>query len=249
MTEIRLLHLNPDFGTTSLDDLDANTMTTAWPISDEDSDDENAEDEFGLGATTKASSTMETSFGDRQWSEGDSYAWRLMRLAFVQLMAQNASEMVKMLRFDNDRTSTIYNYDFVIRFLFLLSLFSHVSSFSSTFSSIFLITRPHPTQISPPTLPRSSGPWVFSTNGQSTTKPPCQIRPLLVTIGTLFLLKTSFLPCHPSRSIIPQHLNARCLRQKPCQMQLKDPWPSSNTCSNRKTRHSGISSSCKSHLT
>ncbi|VUZ52923.1 unnamed protein product [Hymenolepis diminuta] len=39
---------------------------------------------------------------DREWFNGDSFSWRLMRLAFVQLMQQQVNALVKLLNLDNE---------------------------------------------------------------------------------------------------------------------------------------------------
>ncbi len=99
-SEIRLLYLNPDFGVT-ISDMDK--AAAALPSDDESdiSSDEEFDNDFVDGLVDQARQAKKKP-GDRQWSEGDSYSWRLMRLAFVQMMGQQAADLVKMLNFDND---------------------------------------------------------------------------------------------------------------------------------------------------
>ncbi|VDD82171.1 unnamed protein product [Mesocestoides corti] len=70
-------------------------------------------DSFHFNATVSSSSSSSESDGsdeddhhNRQWSRGDSYAWRLMRLAFVRLMGQQVKELINLLNLDNDQLTT-----------------------------------------------------------------------------------------------------------------------------------------------
>lgn len=52
---------------------------------------------------------------DREWFNGDSFSWRLMRLAFVQLMQQQIDALVKLLNLDNECEFT--SFPFYISFI------------------------------------------------------------------------------------------------------------------------------------
>ncbi|VDM18853.1 unnamed protein product [Hydatigera taeniaeformis] len=93
--DLKTVHLNPDLGVTGFGDvLDAPPLAMTGS-QDDNSDASNEVDNFDLNASA-----------DRQWFDGCSYSWRLMRLAFVQLMAQQLTGLIKLLNLDNDFLTT-----------------------------------------------------------------------------------------------------------------------------------------------
>ncbi|KAL5961440.1 DmX-like protein 2 [Taenia solium] len=87
--DLKIVHLNPDLGVTGFGNiLDAPPLATTGS-QEGNSDVSNEVDNSELHASV-----------DRQWSDGYSYAWRLMRLAFVQLMAQQLTGLIKLLNLD-----------------------------------------------------------------------------------------------------------------------------------------------------
>ncbi|VDK36475.1 unnamed protein product [Taenia asiatica] len=93
--DLKIVHLNPDLGVTGFGNiLDAPPLATTGS-QEGNSDVSDEVDNSELHASV-----------DRQWSDGYSYAWRLMRLAFVQLMAQQLTGLIKLLNLDNDFLTT-----------------------------------------------------------------------------------------------------------------------------------------------
>ncbi|EUB57127.1 DmX-like protein 2 [Echinococcus granulosus] len=93
--DLKVVHLNPDFGIAGFGNIPDAFSLTAIGSHKDNSDVSSEVDDFERIAPV-----------DKQWSDGYSYAWRLMRLAFVQLMTQQLTGLIKLLNLDNDFLTT-----------------------------------------------------------------------------------------------------------------------------------------------
>ncbi|KAL5105767.1 DmX-like protein 1 [Taenia crassiceps] len=93
--DLKIVHLNPDLGVAGFGDILDASPPTATGRQEDNSDISNEADNSEINPSA-----------DRQWSDGCSCAWRLMRLAFVQLMAQQLTGLIKLLNLDNDFLTT-----------------------------------------------------------------------------------------------------------------------------------------------
>ncbi|KAL7054945.1 hypothetical protein AAHC03_024398 [Spirometra sp. Aus1] len=107
--DLQLLHLNSDFGS----HLASTLHPSLGPLGLESAVNAMAarqgidlDDVFTDCPVSSGSNFSDLPDGDAQWMHGDSYAWRLIRFAFMHLVGQRITELTRMLNLDCEHLAT-----------------------------------------------------------------------------------------------------------------------------------------------